>query len=266
MFLDEPTSGLDSSSAMLVMQSMRTLVDERGITICSVIHQPRKTIFQLFDSLILLGVGGFVVYHGDVRNVETYFNKLSYELPPGESLADWLIDISSGRLAPTIHDDGKDKRKTADVGESSEEMIGSEAEREKARREHLYEYWKQHFAKLSKTSRAIYDAPPPFELPAKTQPATFFSQLGYQIVRLVMVAKRNWSTKLLDAMIIVVAVILVSLLDGTFEPTKPYDLKDLDYYSIAQPRGTKEEAGEAMLGQFPTLFGFAVTGNVKIIA
>ena len=78
MYLDEPTSGLDSSSALLVMQSLRNLVEHQGMTICSVIHQPRKFIFELFDSLILLGVGGFVVYHGEVDKVEKYFNKLNY--------------------------------------------------------------------------------------------------------------------------------------------------------------------------------------------
>jgi len=81
LYLDEPTSGLDSSSAMLVMQSLRNLVEQQGMTICSVIHQPRKFIFELFDSLILLGGGGFVVYHGEVDKVEKYFNKLNYVSP-----------------------------------------------------------------------------------------------------------------------------------------------------------------------------------------
>jgi len=40
------------------MQSLRRLVDNQGVTVCSVIHQPRKFIFELFDDLILLGVGG----------------------------------------------------------------------------------------------------------------------------------------------------------------------------------------------------------------
>ena len=54
LFLDEPTSGLDSSSALLVMESLRNLCDKQGVTVVSVIHQPRKFIFDLFDSLILL--------------------------------------------------------------------------------------------------------------------------------------------------------------------------------------------------------------------
>ena len=73
------------------MQSMKNLVDKQGMTICSVIHQPRKFIFGLFDSLILLGVGGHLVYHGKVTKVEKYFTKLNYDLPPGESLAGTLV-------------------------------------------------------------------------------------------------------------------------------------------------------------------------------
>mmetsp|Transcript_17412 Transcript_17412/g.40037 ORF Transcript_17412/g.40037 Transcript_17412/m.40037 type:complete len:1463 (+) Transcript_17412:134-4522(+) len=100
LFLDEPTSGLDASSALLVMKSLNNLVEKNGVTVVSVIHQPRKFIFDLFDSLILLGVGGQMMYHGPTEGAEPYFGRLNYKLPKGESVADWLIDISSGRLEP----------------------------------------------------------------------------------------------------------------------------------------------------------------------
>lgn len=80
------------------MKSLKHLVDREGVTIVSVIHQPRKFIYDLFDSLILLGVGGKMVYHGPTENAAPYFNSLKYTLPEGESVSDWLIDISSGRL------------------------------------------------------------------------------------------------------------------------------------------------------------------------
>ena len=102
LFLDEPTSGLDSSSAMVVMSSLNNLVKSNGMTICSVIHQPRQQIFEQFDSLILLGVGGRMVYHGSVLCVFNYLVNSGYHLPDGESLADWMIDISSGRLGPDL--------------------------------------------------------------------------------------------------------------------------------------------------------------------
>ena len=41
LFLDEPTSGLDVSSALLVMKSLKHLVEKEGVTVVSVIHQPQ---------------------------------------------------------------------------------------------------------------------------------------------------------------------------------------------------------------------------------
>lgn len=41
LFLDEPTSGLDSSSALMVMGSLKNLVETQGVTVLSVIHQVR---------------------------------------------------------------------------------------------------------------------------------------------------------------------------------------------------------------------------------
>jgi len=87
----------------LVMKSLKHLVEKDGVTVVSVIHQPRKFIYDLFDSLILLGVGGRMVYHGPTENAESYFGRLNYTLPQGESVADWLIDISSGRLDTDNH-------------------------------------------------------------------------------------------------------------------------------------------------------------------
>ena len=103
----------------------------------SVIHQPRKFIFDLFDSLILLGVGGRMVYHGPTNQSLSYFNSLGYQLPQGESVADWLIDISSGRLEPDSDTDantlpqskeGKEEAREQDVevafSSTDEDVVG----------------------------------------------------------------------------------------------------------------------------------------------
>ena len=59
LFLDEPTSGLDSTSSQEVVQCLRSIA-ESGLTIVTVIHQPRFEIFQLFHDVLLLGKG---LYH-----------------------------------------------------------------------------------------------------------------------------------------------------------------------------------------------------------
>ena len=98
--------------------SPKQLVERQGVTICSVIHQPRKFIFDLFDSVLLLGAGGRMVYHGPVDESLTYFASLGYQLPGGESVADWLIDISTGRVAvddPVRSDTIWEKPEVSDV-------------------------------------------------------------------------------------------------------------------------------------------------------
>merc|ERR1712238_161998 len=129
LFLDEPTSGLDASSALLVMKSLKNLVEKDGVTVVSVIHQPRKFIYDLFDSLILLGVGGQMIYHGPTEGAEPYFGRLNYHLPLGESVADWLIDISSGRLE--VKNQTAEKKRADSFKEFSSVSPQESAEEEK---------------------------------------------------------------------------------------------------------------------------------------
>ena len=63
LFLDEPTSGLDSASSVEILSALKRLTG-LGVTIITVIHQPRFSIFKMFDSVLLLGLGGRTVYLG----------------------------------------------------------------------------------------------------------------------------------------------------------------------------------------------------------
>nr|QHX41460.1 ATP-binding cassette sub-family G member 2 [Halisarca dujardinii] len=71
LYLDEPTTGLDASTATSVVQLLKTL-SERGRTIILSIHQPRYSIFKLFDSVTLLSKGN-LVYHGHSARVLEFF-------------------------------------------------------------------------------------------------------------------------------------------------------------------------------------------------
>ena len=70
------------------------------MTVASVIHQPRRDIYDMFDSLLLLGVGGRTVYAGLATQCRAYFENLGFQLPEGESQADFFLDISSGEIEP----------------------------------------------------------------------------------------------------------------------------------------------------------------------
>ncbi|NXM68698.1 ABCG2 protein, partial [Serilophus lunatus] len=94
LFLDEPTTGLDASTANAVLILLKKL-SRRGRTIIFSIHQPRYSIFKLFDSLTLLATGK-VLYHGPAKQALEYFSSIGYECEPFNNPADFFLDIING--------------------------------------------------------------------------------------------------------------------------------------------------------------------------
>ncbi|CAL1544614.1 unnamed protein product, partial [Lymnaea stagnalis] len=75
LFLDEPTTGLDANTANTVMKLLKrfaSVLSRRGRTIIFSIHQPRYSIYRLFDSLMLLSQG-HTVYHGPSEEALAFF-------------------------------------------------------------------------------------------------------------------------------------------------------------------------------------------------
>ncbi len=75
LFLDEPTSGLSSRDSENIMDLLKELT-LKGKLIFVVIHQPSSDIFKMFDKLIILDVGGYLVYYGNPVDSVTYFKRL----------------------------------------------------------------------------------------------------------------------------------------------------------------------------------------------
>ena len=98
LFLDEPTSGLDASSAMDITKALRKSTEENGITTAAILHQPRTEIFELFTDLLLLGKGGKTIYNGTRAGAIPYFEKLGFRPPSHANPADFISDVSSGRV------------------------------------------------------------------------------------------------------------------------------------------------------------------------
>uniref|UniRef100_A0A3Q0SUG1 ABC-type xenobiotic transporter n=1 Tax=Amphilophus citrinellus TaxID=61819 RepID=A0A3Q0SUG1_AMPCI len=67
----------------------------RGRTIIMSIHQPRYSIYRLFDTLTLL-VGGKMVYHGPAPNALDYFANIGYPCEPHNNPADFFLDVING--------------------------------------------------------------------------------------------------------------------------------------------------------------------------
>jgi ABC-type multidrug transport system ATPase subunit/ABC-type multidrug transport system permease subunit len=93
IFLDEPTSGLDSFQAQNVMGALRDLA-RSGRTVVCTIHQPRSSIFAMFDQLMLL-TDGRLVYIGDAHDSVDYFETLHFRCPNLTNPADFFMDVTS---------------------------------------------------------------------------------------------------------------------------------------------------------------------------
>ncbi|KAM8939077.1 broad substrate specificity ATP-binding cassette transporter ABCG2 isoform 3-T3 [Pelodytes ibericus] len=94
LFLDEPTTGLDASTANAVLLLLKRM-SKQGKTIIFSIHQPRYSIFRLFDSLTLLA-GGKMLYHGPAQQALDYFTQLGYECESHNNPADFFLDVING--------------------------------------------------------------------------------------------------------------------------------------------------------------------------
>ncbi|NWU97191.1 ABCG2 protein, partial [Upupa epops] len=94
LFLDEPTTGLDASTANAVLLLLKRMA-KQGRTIIFSIHQPRYSIFRLFDNMTLLAAGR-VLYHGPAQQAIDYFQSIGYRCEPYNNPADFFLDIING--------------------------------------------------------------------------------------------------------------------------------------------------------------------------
>ncbi|KAL6769007.1 hypothetical protein ACKKBF_B17105 [Auxenochlorella protothecoides x Auxenochlorella symbiontica] len=97
LFMDEPTSGLDATAAADILQALKRMAG-LGMNVIAVLHQPRFSIFALFDDIMLLGKGGRLVYLGPSWLAMPYFESLDFELPLHENPADFVMDVISGSV------------------------------------------------------------------------------------------------------------------------------------------------------------------------
>jgi len=76
LFVDEPTSGLsshDSEKVMLLLKEQAL----KGRLVVANIHQPYSDIYKLFDQIMILDKGGYIIYKGNPIDAIVYFKTLS---------------------------------------------------------------------------------------------------------------------------------------------------------------------------------------------
>lgn len=103
LFLDEPTTGLDANTAYSVMHLLQRL-SRRGMTVVLAIHQPRYSIYKLFDTLMLLH-DGESVYHGPSADTLDFFAAANYICEEYNNPPDFFLDVLSGNVGLTASEE-----------------------------------------------------------------------------------------------------------------------------------------------------------------
>ena len=98
LLLDEPTSGLDASASRALVAALRAVTGDAGVTAAAVVHQPSAQVLAMLDDVLLLGQGGRTVYYGPAEELEGYFRRLGFAVPPQTNPADAFLDILTGAL------------------------------------------------------------------------------------------------------------------------------------------------------------------------
>jgi len=79
LLCDEPTSGLSSRDSENVMDLLSELA-LKGKLIFVVIHQPSSDIYKMFDHMIILDMGGYMVWYGNPVEALVYFKKMDAQI------------------------------------------------------------------------------------------------------------------------------------------------------------------------------------------
>ncbi|OWM79603.1 hypothetical protein CDL15_Pgr023015 [Punica granatum] len=92
LLLDEPTSGLDSTSALNVVQILKTIAISRQSTVVLSIHQPSFKILSTIDRILLLSKGT-VVHQGTVPQLQAFLLSNGFTVPPQLNPLEYAMEI-----------------------------------------------------------------------------------------------------------------------------------------------------------------------------
>ncbi|MED6171515.1 transcription factor [Stylosanthes scabra] len=128
IFMDEPTSGLDARAAAIVMRTVRNTVDTGRTVVCT-IHQPSIDIFDAFDELLLLKLGGEQIYAGPIGDhgsqLIQYFEAIKGvpKIKDGYNPATWMLEVTSHGKEASLMVDFTDQYKTSELHRKKEQDI-----------------------------------------------------------------------------------------------------------------------------------------------
>ncbi|XP_062117542.1 pleiotropic drug resistance protein 2-like [Humulus lupulus] len=128
IFMDEPTSGLDARAAAIVMRTVRNTVDTGRTVVCT-IHQPSIDIFEAFDELILMKLGGQVIYAGSLgrhsNKLIEYFEEIPgvSKIKDGNNPATWMLEVTNQFVEAQLEVDFAEVYIKSSLYQNNEELI-----------------------------------------------------------------------------------------------------------------------------------------------
>eukprot|EP00457_Paulinella_chromatophora_P000510 gb/GEZN01000510.1/.p1 GENE.gb/GEZN01000510.1/~~gb/GEZN01000510.1/.p1 ORF type:complete len:1304 (-),score=191.80 gb/GEZN01000510.1/:351-4007(-) len=90
--MDEISTGLDAATALEIVTGLKVASEVFETTFVIALLQPSPEIFNLFDDVLLLAEGQ-ISYHGPIKDVMEYFDKLGFSAPFFKDKADYLQEI-----------------------------------------------------------------------------------------------------------------------------------------------------------------------------
>jgi len=94
LFCDEPTSGLSATDAELCVKALRVVAKRMNVLTLVVIHQPRREVAELFDTLVLLTSNpGRMAYFGPMGEAASHMEICGYPVPAHASATDYYLDL-----------------------------------------------------------------------------------------------------------------------------------------------------------------------------
>ena len=111
LFVDEPTSGLSSVDSEIVMNLLKEQTYKGKLVIIN-IHQPGSDIYKMFDKIMIIDKGGYMIFYGNPTEAIVYFKTKASHANAGEDQCITCGNVDTDQLlqiieAKVINEHGK---------------------------------------------------------------------------------------------------------------------------------------------------------------
>jgi ABC-type multidrug transport system ATPase subunit len=186
LFLDEPTSGLSSRDSENIMDLLKDLT-LKGKLVFVVIHQPSSDIFKMFDNLLFLDTGGYLIYSGNPIDSIMYFKSRVHHANWSESECHICGNVNPEQIFNIV-----------------ESLVIDEYGKETRTRKISPREWNRIYNETLQPANAASDLPA--ELPS------IFFKVPNKIKQLLVFVKRDMLSKLANKQYLIITFLIVPLL------------------------------------------------------